>query len=199
MSFFKQIQRLFNERKEEKKIHGDWYYYNKILSKLIVKFYNTINTATAVKTSATLTIENLKMNASVAEVKSLWGKPRCEFSHNYNGNNIDILFYRRNYVYDSTLFQLQFINNQLFFIAIEISNKIQSSEKKISTICNYLPELVTDQFSRIEDIPVFVDNHHNYLLVNDEVALYICYLNGHYTQENTIILQKSLIKQSSKN
>jgi hypothetical protein len=59
-----------------------------------------------------------------------WGKPRCRFFHKNGNKNLEIFFYHRSYIYENTLFQLQFFNDQLFFAGIEVGKGLTNEENK---------------------------------------------------------------------
>ena len=180
--------------------HDDWFYHTKVFSKKIILFYKHIQQQEAenkiLKTGQSIIPPDLIFNITSQEVISKWGKPRCRFFHKNGNKNIEILFYRRSYVYENTLFQLQFFNDQLFFAGIEVGKGLTSEESKIKMLTNFLPALITDTFSKFTTLPVWTDVENNYLFVEDEVNTNICFMNGMYAFEKLPLLEFELLKAS---
>lgn len=197
MSFFKKIKELF-DKPDAAVTHDDWFYHTKIFSKKIIHFYKYIQQQQVenkvLKTGQTIVPPELNFNLTTQEVIDKWGKPRCRFFHKNGNKNIEILFYRRSYVYENTLFQLQFFNDQLFFAGIEVGKGLTKEETKIKMLTNFLPAFITDTFSKFDTLPVWTDVEKNYLFIEDEVNTNICFVNGTYAFDKLPLLEHELLK-----
>lgn len=196
MSFFQKIKELF-DKPEATVTHDDWFYHTKIFSKKIIFFYRYIQEQqqlqNIIKTGQSIIPPQLNFGISTDEVINKWGKPRCRFFHKNGNKNIEILFYRRSYVYENTLFQLQFFNNQLFFAGIEVGKGITSEATKIKMLTNFLPEFVTENFIRFDALPIWTDVDKNYLFIEDEVNTNICFVDGTYAFDKLQLLEQELL------
>ncbi len=197
MNFFKKIKELF-DKPEIAATHDDWFYHTKVFSKKIILFYKHIQQQQIedkiLKTGQSIIPPDLNFNITSQDVIGKWGKPRCRFFHKNGNKNIEILFYRRSYVYENTLFQLQFFNDQLFFAGIEVGKGLTSDENKIKMLTNFLPAFITDAFTKFSTLPVWTDVANNYLFVEDEVNTNICFMNGTYAFEKLPMLENELLK-----
>lgn len=181
MSFLKKIKELFTNPHEEQ-THGDWFYHTKVYSKKIVIFYKQLTQQLAnnevVKTPEIIVPLNLVFGSNINQIIEKWGKPRSSFNNKKTDKNIQILFYRKDYVYQHTLFQLQFYNGLLFFVGVETGKTLLTDVEKVKMIGSFLPNLVTDNCPSIQSIPVFVDINNHFLIVEDEVNISINYLSN---------------------
>lgn len=197
MSFFQKIKELF-DKPEAAVSHDDWFYHTKIFSKKIIFFYRHIQQQQAlnnvIKTGQSIIPPELNFGISTEQVVNTWGKPRCRFFHKNGNKNIEILFYRRSYVYENTLFQLQFFNNELFFAGIEVGKSLTSNETKIKMLANFLPAFITENFIRFDALPIWTDVDKNYLFIEDEVNTNICFVNGSYAFDKLPILEQELLQ-----
>ena len=203
MSFFKKIGELFTSPNKQN-AHGDWFYHTKLFSKKIILFYQCaikdILEGKIMRTAEEIYPADLQLNFSVADVMAKWGKPRCTFNNNKTDYNIQVLFYRRAYIYENTLFQLQFYNDKLFFASIEIGKSFTNDKVKIEMLGKVLPNFVTSNFKLVNEIPIWQDFNNNLLLVQDDVNLNIIYLNGEYAGEKLSLIEegKKVVKNKSK-
>lgn len=197
MSFFKKIKELF-DKPDVAPTHGDWFYHTKLVSKKLIIFYRYILNEVALnkvmKTGEPITPPELNFSLSVNDVINKWGSPRCAFNNKDAVNNIQIFFYRKNIAYENTLFQLQFFNNQLFFVRVEIGKTMMNEESKIAMLTTLLPNLITPNFKSVKEIPTWSDTNNNYLLIEDEVNLNICYLSGYFVSDNIAQLEQGTKK-----
>ena len=200
MSFFQKIKELF-ETPDKAPTHGDWFYHTKLLSRKIILFYKQIalaNTADNLcRTGETIFPPELTFNATIDEVKNIWGKPRCSFNNKKENNNIQVFFYRRNYVYENTLIQVQFFNQKLFFASIEVGKSLMNNETKLKMLNNLLPNFITSNFESTQSIPIFIDTHSNYLLIEDDINLNICFVSGIFSNDQLFILEQALDKSNN--
>ncbi len=194
MSFFKKIGELF-KAPPPRDAHSNWFYYNKIFSKTLLLFYRNIiqvkKEGGTAKTSETINPPELHFDISTEQVIKLWGKPRSNFNNNKEGSNIQVFFYRRNFVYENALTQLQFYNDALFFVSVEVGKSMMAEDAKINMLNNMLPNYVSLDYKTAEHIPVFEDANHNFLLVKDEVLLSICYMSGRFAGDELSLLEEA--------
>ena len=181
MSFLKKIKELF-EKPESHVSDGDWFYHTKTFSRKLLQFYKKVqrevNNDSALKTGQNIIVEGLSFDDNTNSVIKKWGNPRCTFKTIKERNVVHVFFYRRDYIYENTLLQLQFFNNQLFFIGIEVGKNLMTSDNKINMLSKFLPNFITNGYENTESIPVWMDTNQNFLLVDDDVSLNICYLCG---------------------
>lgn len=195
MNFFKKIKELFDSP-EKPKTHGDWFYHTKLLSKKLILFYKQIEQANSnqqtFKTGNEILPTELSFNTTAEDVLRTWGKPRCSFNNNKSDANILVFFYRRNYVYENTLMQLQFYNRKLFFVYVEVGKGMMGENTKMKMLNNFLPSFITNNFKQIKEIPIFTDINDNYLFVEDDINLNICYLSGIFANKEISTLEKAI-------
>lgn len=195
MNFFKKIKELFDSP-EKPKTHGDWFYHTKLVSKKLLLFYKQIEQANSnqklFKTGNEILPAELAFNITADEVLRRWGKPRCSFNNNKSDANILVFFFRRNYVYENTLIQLQFYNKKLFLVYIEVGNGMMGENTKMKMLNNFLPGFISENFRQIKEIPTFIDTKNNYLFVEDDINLNICFLSGVFANEEIGTLEKAL-------
>lgn len=194
MSFFQKIKDLF-QAPPPRNPHGDWFYHTKIFSRKLLIFYRLIITNTTenkvLKTAEDILPDELAFNFTAEEVADKWGKPRCIFNNNNTSTNIKILFYRRDFVYENTLFQLQFFNNKLFFVCVEVGKSLATEQSKLALLNNMLPSYVTSNFKSVSSIPLMQDIHNNFLLIQDDVLLNICYISGEFAGDKLSLLAEA--------
>lgn len=193
MSLFKRIRELFKPPPPSD-AHSDWFYHTKVFSKNMISFYQLAIQAgidgNTIKSAEDINPPELLFNATYADVIKQWGKPRCSYNNNKAENNIQVLFYRRDFVYEDTLFQLQFYNNKLFFVAIEVGKSMVTEQNKITMLSNLLPMYITANFANTKSIPIIEDLQHNFLLIQDDVLVNICYLSREFANEKLALLKE---------
>lgn len=181
MSFLKKIKELF-EKPQSHISDGDWFYHTKTFSRKLLQFYKKIqkqiNNDTVLKTGENIIIAGLSFEDTTTTIIKKWGNPRCTFKTIKERNMVHVFFYRRDYIYENTLLQLQFFNNQLFFIGIEVGKNLMTSDSKINMLAKFLPHFISSGYENTESIPIWTDTNKNFLLVDDDVSLNICYLSG---------------------
>lgn len=196
MSFFKKIKELFVSP-EKPKTHGDWFYHTKLISKKLVLFYKQIQKANTnqqiFKTGNEILPAELSFNITADEVLKIWGKPRCSFNNNKSDANILVFFYRRNFIYENTLLQLQFFNRKLFFVCLEVGKGMMNENTKVKMLNNFLPGFISDNFKQSKEIPIFTDTNNNYVLVEDDINLNICFFSGIFANQEITTLEQALI------
>jgi len=194
LSFFKKLGELF-KAPPPRDAHSNWFYYNKTFTKTLLIFYRSIieksRDGSISLTAETIAPPELRFNMSTADVIKLWGKPRCSFNNNKEASNIQVFFYRRNFVYENALTQLQFYNNRLFFCSVEVGKSMMAENAKINMLNNMLPNYVSLENTTALSIPVYEDANHNFLLVQDEVLLNICYLSGEFAGNHLALLEEA--------
>jgi hypothetical protein len=201
LSLFKKIAELF-KAPTNSDAHNDWFYHTKVFSKKILIFYRQAMAAekdgnTFIATDDIVPLE-ISFGLSIAETIDKWGKPRATFNNKKDEHNIRVLFYRKNFVYENALFQLQFYNNRLFFISVEVGKSMMPNENKINMLNNMLPNHIATHHKEVHDVPVIKDRHQNFLLVEDAVVLNICYLSGEFVGEKIFLLEEAKKHESTK-
>lgn len=200
MSFFKKIKDLF-DNPDKAPTHGDWFYHTKLVSKKLIIFYRKIiaanNNSTVFKTGLTIDLPELNWNISIEQLRNSWGKARCTFNNNSVENNIQVFFFRRNFVYENSLIQVQFYNQQLFYLGIEVGRGLMSEETKLKMLSTLLPNIITENFKSVKSIPVFTDAANNYLFVEDDINLNVCFMSNAFANEHLNILEDALKRKST--
>lgn len=195
MSFFKKIKELF-DTPEKPRTHGDWFYHTKLVSKKLILFYKQIEQANTnqqiFKTGNEILPAELSFNTTADDVLRTWGKPRCSFNNNKSDANILVFFYRRNYVYENTLIQLQFYNRKLLLAYVEVGKGMMVENTKLKMLTNFLPGFISENFKQVKDIPIFTDTNNNYLFVEDDINLNICFLSGAFANQEISTLEKAV-------
>jgi hypothetical protein len=102
-----------------------------------------------------------------------------------------VFFYRKNFVYENTLIQLQFYNRKLFFVCIEVGKGMMVENTKMKMLSNFLPGFISENFKQSKEIPIFTDTNNNYLFVEDDINLNICFLSGIFADQEITTLEQA--------
>lgn len=163
--------------------------------KNILLFYNQAVQARqqgqTLRTAEDIAPPNLAFGQSMADVIKLWGKPRASFSSGKAGHNIDIIFYRRDLIYENALLQLQFYNDQLFFFCMEVGKSMMSESSKLTMLSKILPNYITPAYPSVHSIPIIEDVQQHFILVKDDVVLNVCYLSGDFAADKLALIEEA--------
>lgn len=170
------------------------FYYNRIYFKRVLLFFKAINegnkSANAKLTASEISPLGLKFGATVSQVKKQMGKPKYCYDNDNDTDNHKVLFYRRPFTDTSLLVQLQFYNNQLYFIGLDVIRRLIDEDEKIEIINSIIEKYLNKPFVQGEAYPLIQDANKNSVVINDDINFSICYVGG----EVNIEKQKKIIK-----
>ncbi len=170
------------------------YYYKRIYFKRILLFFKAINEGAknenALLTSTEISPLGLKFGCTVNQVKKDMGKPKYSYDNENDINNHQVLFYRRIFTDTSLLVQLQFYNNQLYFIGLDVIRRLIDENEKIGIINTVIQKYLNQPFVKGNMYPLIQDQDKNSIVINDDINFSICYVAG----DVTIPKQEKIIK-----
>ena len=100
-------------------------------------------------------------------------------------------------MYENSLIQVQFYNQQLFYLGIEVGRGLMSEETKLKMLSTLLPNIISENFKSVKSIPVFTDAANNYLFVEDDINLNVCFMSNAFANEHLNILEDALKRKST--
>ncbi|MCY7422179.1 MAG: hypothetical protein LH478_10615 [Chitinophagaceae bacterium] len=170
------------------------FYYNRIYFKRILLFFKAIDDCgkkeNAKRTETGISPLGLKFGSSVNQVEKEMGNAKYSYDNENDTNNHRVLFYRRSFTDTSLLVQLQFYNNQLFFIGLDVIRRLIDENEKIEVINTVIQKYLNQPFKKGEAYPLIQDRSKNSIVINDDMNFSICYIGGDVTIEK----QKNIIK-----
>lgn len=174
--------------------HRNDFYYKRIYFKRVLLFFKAINESAkneeAVLTTTEISPLGLKFGCTVNQVKKEMGKPKYSYDNENDTHNHQVFFYRRTFTDTNLLVQLQFYNNQLYFIGLDVIRRLIDENEKIEIINSVIQKYLHQPFIKGEAYPIIKDQAKNSILINDDIYFGICYISG----DVTIPKQEKIIK-----
>ncbi len=184
---------MFRTAVSAKNMRND-YYFNRIYFKRIIQFFKLVNDARqnsfAKLTDTEISPLGLKFGCSIHDVKKEMGKAKYVYDNENSQNNLKVLFYRRTFTDISLLVQLQFLNNQLYFIGLDVIRRLINDGEKSEIINTVIQKYLNKPFMIGDAYPLIQDSNQNTIIINDDINFSICYLSGIVNGEK----QKKVLK-----
>jgi hypothetical protein len=169
------------------------YYHSRIYFRRMLRFFSACNEAhqdgTIKYTDATISPLALKFGASTSSIKKELGAPKYVYDDRNSGNNHVVYFYRRTFADISLLVQVQFFNNELFFIGLDVVKRLIHDNEKTEIINTVIEKYLNKPYKKGEQYPLIQDPDKNFIIINDDINFSICYLSGNVDREK----QKKII------
>jgi hypothetical protein len=197
---FRKINKLLAYRAE--KTTRDDFYYSKIYFKRIAGFYNIfgIKKQDSLISTTTETISplGLKFGSSLSEATKNFKKASFIYNNKHKENNHKVVLIRHSIGKIKMLIQLQFFNNKLFFIGLDISGSISRQEEKTEVINTVIQKYINKPYLTGDEYPLIQDETGNFIIINDDINFSICYLDGHTPNVRKYIMEheQNSLKQS---
>ena len=189
----RRARKIFKKTVSATEVRND-FYYKRIYFKRILLFFKAINDCgkkeDAKCTEAEISPLGLKFGFTVNQVKKELGKANYSYDNENDSNNHRVLFYRRSFTDFNLLVQLQFYNNRLFFIGLDVIRRLIDENEKIEIINSVIQKYLNQPFQQGEKYPLIQDRNKNSIVINDDINFSICYIGG----DVTIEMQKNIIK-----
>jgi hypothetical protein len=189
----RRASKIFKKTVSATNVRND-FYYNRIYFKRILLFFKSINDCGkyeyAKLTDTDISPLGLKFGCSVNQVTKEMGKAKYSYDNENDVNNHRVLFYRQSFTDTSLLVQLQFYNNQLFFIGLDVLRRLIDENEKIEIINTVIQKYLNQPFKKGEVYPLIQDRNKNSIVINDDMNFSICYVGGDVTIEK----QKNIIR-----
>jgi len=168
------------------------FYYSKIYFKRITVFYNIFSSkkadALVLLTEETINPLGLKFGSSYKEAIRQFNKPSFQYSNKKQDKNHKAVLIRHNINNIKLLVQLQFFNDALFFIGLDVSS-IRKEEEKTSIINTVIQKYLNKPFLTGDEYPIIEDKKGNFITINDDINFSICYLAGNMPQVRKYIME----------
>jgi hypothetical protein len=158
------------------------YYYNRIYFKRLLFFFRSYHEATSdvnLKfTTAQINPLGLQFGSSTQIVKKELGEPKYVFDNKNATHHHQVFFFRKSFTDLNLLVQVQFYNNQLFFIGLDVTRRLIDENEKIEIINTVIQKYLKQPHVLGQTYPLIQDNNKNLIIINDEINFSICYLGG---------------------
>lgn len=178
--------------RSEKSTRDD-FYYSKIYFRRITVFYNvfTIKKRDALvsTTAETLNPLGLKFGMSYIDAVRQFNKPSFLYNNKKKEKNHKAVLIRHNINNIKLLVQLQFFNDHLFFIGLDVSRSINKEEEKTKIINTVIEKYLNKPYQTGDEYPVIEDKKGNFIIINDDINFSICYLAGNMSQVRKYIME----------
>ena len=154
------------------------FYYNRIYFKRILLFFKAINDNEKIDNAKCTDTEisplGIKFGSTVTQVKKEMGKPKYSYDNESTSNNHRVLFYRRSFTDTGLLIQLQFYNNHLYFIGLDVIRRLIDENEKIEIINTVIQKYLNQPFVKGASYPLIQDQDKNSIVINDDINFSIC-------------------------
>jgi hypothetical protein len=180
------------------------FYYSKIYFKRITVFYNIFtskkNDSLVLNTSETISPLGLKFGSSYNQALKQFNKPSFVYNNNKKDKNHKAVLVRHSIGSIKLFVQLQFFNDKLFFIGLDISRSSNKQEEKTEIINTVIQKYLNKPFTTGEEYPVIEDKAGNFIIINDDINFSICYLDGNMPNVRKYIMEhaQTSLKQPTK-
>ena len=186
-------KKIFKKTVSASDVRND-FYYKRIYFKRILLVFKAINESAKIenaeRTDTEISPLGLRLGCTINQVKKEMGKPKYSYDNDNDTDHHKVLFYRRTFTDTSLLVQLQFYNNQLFFIGLDVIRRLIDENEKIEIINTVIQKYLNQPFVKGDAYPLIQDYHKNSIVINDDLNFSICYVGG----EVNIEKQKKIIK-----
>lgn len=124
----------------------------------------------------------LKFSSLYKDVLKVMDKPSYVYNNKQTEHNHKALLVRHSVSNINMLVQLQFYNDQLFFIGLDVSKNIKTDVEKAEIINTVILKYLNKPFCMGDEFPVIQDKARNFVMINDDVNFSICYFDGNLDQ-----------------
>ncbi|HEX8334082.1 MAG TPA: hypothetical protein VF622_15790 [Segetibacter sp.] len=180
------------------------FYYSKIYFKRITIFYNIFTAkkkdALISTTSESINPLGLKFGITYKQAVKQFNKPSFVYDNEKKDKNHKAVLIRHSINNIKLLVQLQFFNDKLFFIGLDVSRSINKEEEKSQVINTVIQKYLNKPFKTGDEYPIIEDQAGNFIIINDDINFSICYLDGNMPHVRKYIMEhaQSSLKQPSK-
>ena len=158
------------------------YYYNRIYFKRLLFFFRTYNEApTDINLKPTREQINplgLQFGSSTQLVTKELGEPKYVFDNKKTNHHHQVYFFRKRFTDLNLLVQVQFFNNQLFFIGLDVTRRLLDENEKSEIINTVIQKYLHQPHVLGQAYPLIQDSNKNLIIINDDINFSICYLGG---------------------
>lgn len=158
------------------------YYHSRIYLRRMLRFFSACNEAqqyaTLKYTDALIRPLALKFGASTSNIKKELGAPKYVYDDKNATNNHVVYFYRRTFAEISLLVQVQFFNNELFFIGLDVVKRLIHENEKTEIINRVIEKYLNKPYQKGDPYPLIQDLDKNFIIINDDINFSICYPSG---------------------
>ncbi len=158
----------------------DVFYFDKIYFKRINTLYSyyleSRNARFLKSTAENISPLNLLFEAFYGDVLKTIDKPKYFYNNNSSDNNHKVIVARHQLAGVEFTVQYQFYNDQLFFVAFDLSRKIKSEKEKVE-VTEAIIDKYLDGVYEEEDFPLIQDQQGNFIIINDEMNFSLCYFS----------------------
>jgi hypothetical protein len=162
------------------------FYHSKIYFKRLSVFYSTFakkkKDCEVFTTSERISPFGLKFGNGYKQTLQQFRKPSFVYNNKKKEDNHKAVLIRHNIGEMKLLVQLQFFNDKLFFIGLDVSRSINKEEEKSQVINTVIQKYLNKPFIMGEAYPVIEDQAGNFIIINDDINFSICYLDGNMPQ-----------------
>lgn len=197
----RKAKKLFTSTVSATDVRND-YYYTRIYFKRILFFFRSYIEAQQENnikhTDAPISPLGLKFGSSPGTVKKELGIPKYIYDNENDTHNHKVYFFRRTFTDISLLVQVQFYNNQLFFIGLDVIRRLINEDEKIAIINTVIQKYLNQPFTKGAAYPLIQDADKNFIIINDDINFSICYLSGEIDdakKENIIKAMEKVLQE----
>jgi hypothetical protein len=195
------INRLITKRNQH--TSRNHFYFNKIyftrIAHLFEVFKEKQEKGQVYQTKETIQPLGLRFSSSYKDVLKVMDKPSYIYNNQQTEHNHKALLVRHTISNISMLVQLQFYNDQLFFIGLDVSKNIKTDAEKAEIINTVILKYSNKPFCLGDESPVIKDEAGNVVMINDDVNFSICYFDGTISQHHKNIKRPKEGSSSTKN
>lgn len=175
----RKARKLLNASFSAAEVRND-YYFNRIYFRRITKLFKVHNSTEDLfkQTTAAISPLGLKFGSSLNSVAKDFGTPKYIYNNKNSSHNHKVYFYRRSFTDISLLVQLQFYNNKLFFIGLDVIKRKMEEFEKIEIINTVIQKYLEEPHLKGKAYPIIQDSDKNLVIINDDINFSICYLAG---------------------
>lgn len=171
------VSKLLN--KKTKANNRNDYYLNKIYFKRLTTLRDLYYQKKVEKeiyiTKETIQPLNLPFTSTYKRVIKAVGDPRFIFNNKKAQNNHKAIIIRQVICNATFNIQLQFHNDQLFFIGFELLTKIDTNEEKIAIANTIIKKYFDKESANVNALPAIEDKNGSFIIINEEFNYSICY------------------------
>jgi hypothetical protein len=173
------------------------FYYSKIYFKRITIFYNIFaakkRDALISTTSESISPLGLKFGSTYKQAVKQFTKPSFLYDNGKKNNNHKAVLIRHTISNIKLLVQLQFFNDKLFFIGLDVSRSINKEEEKSQIINTVIQKYLNKPFQMGDEYPIIEDKAVNFIIINDDINFSICYLDGNMPHVRKYIMEHAQV------
>lgn len=171
--------RIFQKGKKSDREH---FYYHKIYFRRLSLLYNTFEqkkeSGCIHQTNEIIQPLGLRFGTRCEEVLKAVGKPSFKYDNKNKEHNHKAVIVRQHISNLRILVQLQFYNNQLFFIGMDLSKNAKDDLNKEEIINTIIQKYLNKPYKDGDELPLIEDEAGDFIVINDDVNFSICYFDG---------------------